>query len=74
MASGDCMFDIKNTDKIFFDIENWESIVKGNEERFFEGAKIDKNQILTIKLNFDQKECYLYEPDKKIRFNLKNKS
>jgi hypothetical protein len=74
MASGDCMFDINNTDKIFFDIENWESIVKSNEERFFEGAKIDKNQILTIKLNFDQEECYLYEPDKKIRFNLKNKS
>ena len=74
MDSGDCKFDKIDADKIFSDIENWESIVKSNEEMFFDGAKIDKNQILTIKLNFDHEECYLYEPDKKIRFNLKNKS
>ena len=74
MASGNCMFDIINTDKIFFNIENWESIVKSNEVRFFEGAKTDKNQTLTIKLIFDQKECYLYEPNKKIRFNVNIKS
>jgi hypothetical protein len=74
MSSGDCFFDIYNSDKIFFEIEKWESIVESNIDNFYKGANISKDEDIEIKMKFEEMEFYLYEPNKKIKFdiNLKN--
>lgn len=70
MSSGDCFFDRMNTDKIFAELDNLETIVKSNIKAFHSGAKINRNRNIEVKIHFDEDSFFLYEPNKKIRFDI----
>ena len=71
MSSGICFTDLATCDKLIEDLASWEKLVKVNETSFRAALNISESEPLTIKLMFEGLECWLYEPDRKVRFQLK---
>jgi len=70
MASGACFSDIVSCDKLFEELASWEEVVRANETNFRTALRISKTDPLLIKLMFEDQECWLYEPVRKVRFQL----
>lgn len=70
-ASGTCFYDIINCDKLIETLTEWEEWVKANEGSFRVALKISGADPLSIKLMIEDQGCWLYEPVRKTRFQLK---
>jgi hypothetical protein len=62
MASGDCFEDRSNCDKIFAELTYWQGVVKSNGARFRAALRWPPSKDLSIKMAFDHRDCWLYEP------------
>jgi hypothetical protein len=70
MASGDCLSDIINCDKLFANLSYREELVRVNEANFRNALKISTTDPLEIKLMFGDQECWLCEPTRNVTFQL----
>lgn len=70
VLSGRCFNDIIHNDELMNKLKKLEGFVKLNENNFREAMNISMDEKLSIKLIIDDMRCWLYEPDKRIRFNL----
>jgi hypothetical protein len=70
MASGTCIYDRINCDKIIAGLTEYEDWVKTNEDNFRVALKISEAEPLSIKLIIEDQEYWLYEPVRKARFQL----
>ena len=61
-ASGNCVFDIRESDKIFADLAHWQKVVEDNEASIREALGVPLPQELSIKLMVTPGSCWLYEP------------
>jgi hypothetical protein len=71
VSSGTCLFDVINCDKLIATLTEWEELVRANESSFRAALKISENDPLSIKLMIEDQGCWLYEPARKTRFQLK---
>jgi hypothetical protein len=62
MASGDCANDRTNCDRIFAELAYWQNVVKSNVGRFRGALSWPASKDLSIKMAFDHRDCWLYEP------------
>src|ERR1035438_3372130 len=62
MASGDCSDDRTNCDKIFGELAYWQGIVKNNAARFRVALNWPQSKELHIRMMFEDRDCWLYEP------------
>jgi hypothetical protein len=62
MASGDCFEDRRDHDEIFSELAHWQGIVEGNAARFRAALSWPPSKELSIKMAFDHRDCWLYEP------------
>ncbi|WMJ88903.1 hypothetical protein [Anaerocolumna sp. MB42-C2] len=69
-TSGYNIYDVIDTDKIIDTLSKEEDFERSNESDFRKTLKISEEENLTIKLIFEKTGCWLYEPDRKIKFNL----
>jgi len=70
VASGACLSDIVSYEKLIINLSYWEKLVISNEINFRTALRISKSDPLLIKLMFDDQECWLYEPIRKVKFQL----
>jgi hypothetical protein len=62
MASGDCIDDRINCDKIFAELTYWQGVVESNAARFRAALSWPASDELSIKMMFEDRDCWLYEP------------
>jgi hypothetical protein len=62
MASGDCFEDRSYCDKIFAELAYWQGVVKSNAARFRAILNWPQSKELSIKMLFEDRDCWLYEP------------
>jgi hypothetical protein len=62
MASGDCSDDRRDCDRIFAELAHWQSVVKNNAARFRAALNWPRSKELSIRMMFDHRDCWLYEP------------
>jgi hypothetical protein len=70
-ASGRCITDIIDCDKIISKLTEWEYLVKANESRFRSALNITAVDELSIKLKVEDQGCSVYDPVRNILFRLK---
>jgi hypothetical protein len=61
MASGDCFEDRRNCDKIFAELADWQDVVKSNAARFRATLNWPRSKELSIRMMFEDRDCWLYE-------------
>jgi hypothetical protein len=61
MASGKCLEDVTNCDRIFAELRYWQQIVKSNSARFRTALNWPAFEELCIRMRFDNRDCWLYE-------------
>lgn len=69
-GSGICVSDVMACDKLVEDLASWEELAKANETSFRNALKISESDPLAIRLMFEESECWLYEPNRGVRFQL----
>lgn len=62
MASGDCFDDRRDCDKIFAELSHWQGVVKNNAARFRAALNWPQSRELSIRMMFEDSDCWLYEP------------
>lgn len=62
LASGDCFEDRSNCDKIFAELGYWRDVVKSNAARFRAALNWPLSKELSIRMMFESRNCWLYEP------------
>lgn len=62
MASGDCLEDHSNCDKIFAELTYWQDVVRTNAAQFRVALNWPASEQLSIKMMFEGRDCWLYEP------------
>jgi hypothetical protein len=62
MASGDCSEDRSNCDKIFAELASWQDVVKRNAAHFRAALNWPPSKELSIRMMFEDRDCWLYEP------------
>jgi hypothetical protein len=62
MASGDCFEDQSNCDRIFAELADWQDVVKENAVRFRATLNWPRSKELSIRMMFEDRDCWLYEP------------
>lgn len=70
MASGDCLDDRTDCDKIFAELTYWQEVLKGNAANFRAGLNWPPSKELSIKMLFEDREFWLYEPTTRSGFSL----
>ncbi len=76
LSSKRCFCDLRDTDKLIDKLKAHEEHIRINENKIREAIHISMSEKLSIKLviddidDIDDMKYHLYEPDKKIRFNL----
>jgi hypothetical protein len=61
-TSGDCFDDRRDCDKIFAELAHWQGVVKSNAARFRAALNCPPSNGLSIRMMFDDRNCWLYEP------------
>ena len=61
-ASGHCVLDIGESDRIFADLAYWQKVIEDNEANIREALGVPLPQELSIKLMVTPDSCWLYEP------------
>lgn len=70
-ASGRCILDVRDADRIFSSLENYQKVVEVNEMSIREALELSPCEELSLKLIFDnERECWLLEPNKRARISL----
>jgi hypothetical protein len=62
MTSGDCTDDRRDCDRIFAELAHWQDVVKNNAARFRVALNWPRSNELSIRMMFDHRDCWLYEP------------
>jgi hypothetical protein len=62
MASGDCFEDRSTCDKIFAELAYWRDLVKGNAARFRTALNWPRSKELSIRMIFENRNCWFHEP------------
>lgn len=62
MASGDCFEDRRNCDKIFAELACWQDVVKSNAAHLRAALSWPPSKDLSIRMAFDHRDCWFYEP------------
>jgi hypothetical protein len=70
MASGDCFEDRSNCDKIFAELAYLQEVVRSNAVRFRAALNWPSSKELSIKMIFEDRDCWLYEPTTRSRVSL----
>ena len=70
MASGDCFEDRSNCDRIFAELTCLQGVVRSNAARFRAALNWPPGKELSIKMMFEDRNCWLYEPTTGSRFSL----
>lgn len=61
MASGRCIWDVRDSDVIFARLARWEWVVKENETSIRSALNVPCAEELRIRMKFDNDEWRLYE-------------
>jgi len=61
-ASGDCFEDRINCAKIFAELAYWQDVVKSNAARFRAALSWPASKEFSMRMVFDGRDCWLYEP------------
>jgi hypothetical protein len=69
-ASGNCLFDVRESDKVFADLVYWQKVIEDNEANIREALGVPLPQELSIKLMVTPDSCWLYEPVRQRRLSL----
>jgi hypothetical protein len=67
MASGDSQEDWMNCDKIFWEIDHWQSIVSQNAAEIRNALHFPISKKLIVRMAFDNHDCCFYEPTCAVR-------
>ncbi len=70
VGSGHCSQDILDCDIVFAKLSEWEQLATANESSFRTALKISSGDPLSIKLVIEEQGCWLYEPNRRVRFHL----
>jgi hypothetical protein len=70
MASGDCSEDRTDCDKIFAELACLQEVVRSNAVRFRTALNWPSSNELSIKMIFEDRDCWLYEPTTRSRVSL----
>ena len=70
MASGDCSEDRTDCDKIFAELACLQEVVRSNAVRFRTALNWPSSKELSIKMIFEDRDCWLYEPTTRSRVSL----
>jgi hypothetical protein len=71
VGSGHCSQDILDCDIVFAKLSEWEQLVTANEGSFRAALKISPGDPLSVRLVIEEQGCWLYEPNRKVRFHLR---
>jgi hypothetical protein len=67
MASGDSQEDRTNCDKIFTELDNWQTIVRQNAVAIRSAVVMPPSQKLVVRMALDNRTCCFYEPTRAAR-------
>jgi hypothetical protein len=70
MASGDCFEDRSNCDKIFAELAYLQELVRSNAVRFRAALNWPSSKELSLRMIFEDRDCWLYEPTTRSRVSL----
>lgn len=70
MASGDCFEDRSNCDKIFAELASLQGMVRSNAVRIRAALNWPSSKELSIKMIFEDRDCWLYEPTTRSKISL----
>jgi hypothetical protein len=69
-SSGRCFFDVRDGDRIFAYLDYWQRLVEANEQEFRSALGISLGEELSIKMMFEDSECWLCDPVRGVRFGI----
>jgi len=69
-SSGNCSFDVCDTDKIFAYLDYWQRLLEANEKVFRSALAIPLGDEFSIKMMFQNRQCWLYEPVRGVRLGI----
>jgi len=68
--SGRSFLDVRDTDMLRCFLDSCQKWVEANEDNFRAALKLSPSDELSIKMMFENQECWLYEPVRRVRFAL----